>query len=152
MVSMNDGEFIRIMRQKKGLTQEELGKLLGVKKSAISRWESGERRITLENIRNISQAMDFPLGAFLEHDENYQPGDLHISFDEENLYDVIQEETVDYTSDGIRIVIPDIDDPELVQAFEGFKELDKLTKDDLEDIKDILRLAKRIIEKRTHKP
>ena len=56
------------------------------------------------------------------------------------------------TSRRLRSCIPDIDDPELVQAFEGFKELDKLTKDDLEDIKDILQLAKRIIEKRTHKP
>ena len=139
------------MRQKKGLTQEELGELLGVKKSAISRWESGERRITLENIRNISQVLNFPLSAFLEHDENYQPSDSHISSDEEDVYDVIQEEIGDYASDGIRIVIPDVDDPELVQAFEGFKELDKLTKDDLEDIKDILRLAQRIIEKRTHK-
>jgi transcriptional regulator with XRE-family HTH domain len=149
---MNDGEFIRRMRQKKGLTQEELGELLGVKKSAISRWESGERRITLENVRNISQILEFPLGAFLEHDENYQPSDSHLSANQEDVYDVIQEDTGEFSSDGIRIVIPDMEDPELVQAFEGFKGLDKLTKEDLEDIKDILKLAQRIIEKRTHKP
>ncbi|MBN1882370.1 MAG: helix-turn-helix domain-containing protein [Deltaproteobacteria bacterium] len=148
---MNDGEFIRLMRQKKGLTQEELGELLGVKKSAISRWESGERRITLENIRNISQILNFPLGVFLEQNENYRPVDSHIPSDEEDVYDVIQEETGDFSSDGIRIILPDIDDPELVQVFEGFKDLNKLTKDDLEDIKDILKLAQRIIEKRSHK-
>jgi len=148
---MNVGEFIRMMRREKGLTQEELGELLGVKKSAISRWESGERGITLKNIRNISKIMNVPLDALLEHDENHQPGESPVTSDEGDEYDVIHEETVDYASNGIRIVIPDINDPELVQAFEGFKELDKLTKDDLEDIKDILRLAQRIIEKRTHK-
>lgn len=148
---MNVGKNIRMVRQMKGLTQEELGEFLGVKKSAISRWESGERKITLENLQNISKVMNVPLRTFLEHDEKYQPGESLVTSDEGDEYDVIHEETIDYASTGIRIVIPDIDDPELVQAFEGFKELDKLTKDDLEDIKDILRLAQRIIEKRTHK-
>jgi hypothetical protein len=36
----------------------------------------------------------------------------------------------------------------LISAFEGFKELDKLTPSDVDDIKAILRLAQRIIDKR----
>jgi len=149
MDRMKDGEFIRQMRLKKGLTQEELGESLNVKKSTISRWESGERRITLENIRNIAQALGFPLSA-LEHGEDYQPRNSHRTSADENIYEVIQEDTGDFASDGIQITISGIEDPELIQILEGLNELGKLPKDDLEDIKDILKLTRRIIEKQTH--
>lgn len=38
---MEMGDIIKQLRLKKGLTQEELGKVVGVKKAAVQKWESG---------------------------------------------------------------------------------------------------------------
>lgn len=54
---MNVGEKIRQERIKKGLTQEELGKILGVQKSAIAKYEKGRvvniKRSTLEKMADF---------------------------------------------------------------------------------------------------
>ena len=47
---MNMGERIRELRKEKGVTQEELGKIIGVRQSAIRKYESG----MVENIPRIS--------------------------------------------------------------------------------------------------
>lgn len=38
---MTTGEIIKSLRQRKGLSQEELGKLVGVKRAAINKYETG---------------------------------------------------------------------------------------------------------------
>lgn len=54
---MNIGEKIKAARLAKGLTQEELGTMLGVQKSAIAKYESGRvvniKRTTLKKISDI---------------------------------------------------------------------------------------------------
>jgi transcriptional regulator with XRE-family HTH domain len=54
---MNIGNKIKSARISKGMTQEELGKLLGVQKSAIAKYESGRvvniKRSTLKKISDI---------------------------------------------------------------------------------------------------
>lgn len=54
---MNIGEKIKIARQAKGMTQEELGKILGVQKSAIAKYENGRvvniKRSTLKKISDV---------------------------------------------------------------------------------------------------
>lgn len=51
---MDIGELIKEARLKKGLTQEELGKLVGVQKSAIAKYENGRvvniKRSTLQGL------------------------------------------------------------------------------------------------------
>lgn len=44
---MKTGELIKKLRTEKGLTQEQLGDLVGVQKSAIAKWENGR----VENIK-----------------------------------------------------------------------------------------------------
>ena len=39
---MTVGEKIKMLRKERGLTQEELGQLLGVKKAAVQKYESGQ--------------------------------------------------------------------------------------------------------------
>ena len=46
---MTVGERIKQLRKEKGLTQEELGELLGVKKSAVQKYESGQ-------VQNLKQS------------------------------------------------------------------------------------------------
>lgn len=50
------GEAIKEARQKKKLTQEQLGMMVGVKKSQISKIESG-RNLTLSTIAKVLHAM-----------------------------------------------------------------------------------------------
>jgi len=178
---MSDGENIKNIRRRKGLTQEELGGLLGVGKSAVSRWESGEREVTLATMRSIAAALDVPLEWLVEGldgaedspgAERYrgnretggsvysagQPND-RMGVDERphGIPDEVDPDHVGAVSEKqenfddrsqMYLAIPRIDDPELISAFEGFKELDKLTPSDIDDIKAILRLAQHIIDKR----
>ncbi|MBN2224969.1 MAG: helix-turn-helix transcriptional regulator [Deltaproteobacteria bacterium] len=178
---MSDGENIKNIRRKKGLTQEELGGLLGVGKSAVSRWESGEREVTLATMRSIAAALDVGLEWLVEglvsaqdsspderYKDNREKGGTVYSPDQPNVRTDVdgkpqgisdeadpdhvgaiseKQENFDDRSQ-IYLAIPRIDDPELISAFEGFKELDKLTPSDVDDIKAILRLAQRIIDKR----
>jgi transcriptional regulator with XRE-family HTH domain len=54
---MNIGDKIRNARINKGMTQEELGKALGVQKSAIAKYEKGRvvniKRTTLKKLSDI---------------------------------------------------------------------------------------------------
>ena len=62
---MNIGEKIRAARQAKGMTQEELGTILGVQKSAIAKYESGRvvniKRSTLKKISDVLSIPPFEL-------------------------------------------------------------------------------------------
>ncbi len=178
---MSDGENIKNIRRKKGLTQEELGGLLGVGKSAVSRWESGEREVTLGTMRGIATALGVPLEWLVEgldssddppiDEQNrgirkkdgtiYDSGQLNVrsnvdeashripdAADPDHIGAVSERQENFNDRSQIYLTIPRIDDPELISAFEGFKELDKLTPSDIDDIKAILKIAQRIIEKR----
>lgn len=50
------GEAIRHIRKRQGLTQEQLGERMGVKKAQISRLESG-KSITYDSIRRVFQSL-----------------------------------------------------------------------------------------------
>jgi transcriptional regulator with XRE-family HTH domain len=54
---MNIGEKIKVARLAKGMTQQELGEILGVQKSAIAKYENGRvvniKRSTLKKISDI---------------------------------------------------------------------------------------------------
>lgn len=53
------GERIRRARISKGLTQQELGELVGVQKSAIAKYESGRvANIKTEVMTKLSRALD----------------------------------------------------------------------------------------------
>jgi transcriptional regulator with XRE-family HTH domain len=51
---VNIGQTIKEARMAKGITQEELGKLVGVQKSAVAKWENGRvvniKRSTLQKL------------------------------------------------------------------------------------------------------
>jgi transcriptional regulator with XRE-family HTH domain len=162
---MNVGDNLKLFRNKKNLTQQELGELLGVKKSTISRWESGERSMTIENVKKISHILEIPVGAFLSSNDSYEStkdwdrgsfsdnnrSDKVVPKDSNSTnrsFEVVREDKEEFVTDATRPSLPMIDDPDIIQAFEGFKEFNKLTPEDQEDIKNILKLAVKIIEKR----
>lgn len=58
---MDYGKAIRIARATKGLSQKELGKLIDVDASYISRLEAGDRLPSTDTLESISNALSIPL-------------------------------------------------------------------------------------------
>ncbi len=75
------GKRVRLAREEAGLSQEELGKLLNCSGVTISTWETGKRRISLEDLHSLARVLGKPL-AFFFPDESlslnveYQIGTL----------------------------------------------------------------------------
>ena len=71
---MNMGERIKKLRIEKGLTQEELGKYIGVQKSAIRKYEKGDvqnlKRNSIEILANLFNVT--PSYLMCLEDENKQ--------------------------------------------------------------------------------
>lgn len=51
------GQMIKAARKKRNLTQEELGKLIGVQKSQISKLESSANSATIDTILRVFKAL-----------------------------------------------------------------------------------------------
>lgn len=51
------GEMIKSVRKERHLTQEQLGKLVGVQKSQISKLERNARNVTVETILKVFRAL-----------------------------------------------------------------------------------------------
>ncbi len=51
------GEMIKSVRKERKLTQEQLGKLIGVQKSQISKLERNTKNVTIETILKVFRAL-----------------------------------------------------------------------------------------------
>jgi transcriptional regulator with XRE-family HTH domain len=49
---------LKRLREARGLTGEELGRLVGKQKTTISKWELDQRRISVVNARLLARALD----------------------------------------------------------------------------------------------
>lgn len=52
------GEMIKAIRKERQLTQEQLGELIGVQKSQISKLERNVRNVTVETILKVFRALN----------------------------------------------------------------------------------------------
>lgn len=59
------GKFISENRKRKGLTQEQLGELLGVTNKTISRWENGNYMPDLSLLIPLSETLNISLNELL---------------------------------------------------------------------------------------
>ncbi len=64
------GSRIREERLKRGLTQEELGKLIGVSKVAISHYERGEEQPKVERLSKLVEILNLTPNYILGQDIN----------------------------------------------------------------------------------
>jgi HTH-type transcriptional regulator / antitoxin HipB len=62
------GDLIKKAREERNLTQEELGKLIGVQKAQISKLESHTGNVTLETLVKVFGALKARLKFYLEFD------------------------------------------------------------------------------------
>ena len=59
------GEFIYQKRKARGLTQDELGRRLGVTNKAVSKWEVGETLPDVTIIRNLAEELGVSVDELL---------------------------------------------------------------------------------------
>lgn len=106
---MNIGEKIKAARIAKGMTQEELGKILGVQKSAIAKYENGRvvniKRTTLKKISDVldirpaeliftEEIQKNPVKMAERHFEMIMDEDISEIFDDFKLLDEVQRKIV----------------------------------------------------------
>lgn len=89
---MNEiGNYIRKLRKEKGLTQEQLGEMIGVKKAAVQKWENGSvqnlKRATIKKLSDIFNVS--PVTFVKESDEpNYEPSNVSCIIDSSLIYQI----------------------------------------------------------------
>ncbi len=66
---MNIGENIKQLRKNKGLTQKELGELIGVKAITIRKYESNEREPNIETLNKIAMALGVTINDLVKNEE-----------------------------------------------------------------------------------
>ncbi len=72
------GGNIRRLRKKKRLPQKTLAEMVGISAGAVTNFEKGRRRISLDWLRRIADALDSPIAYFLVDDRGkgeIVPGD-----------------------------------------------------------------------------
>lgn len=84
---MNLGEKIRQLRLRKGLTQTDLGKKIGVEKSTISMWENDKAPVPKIKMRALSEILGEEINSYIYPDSNsesyvyeqeYSYGNVHL--------------------------------------------------------------------------
>lgn len=65
------GRMIKATRKEQNLTQEELGKLVGVNKSQISKLENHANSATIETILKVFKALKAEINFNVKFEDNY---------------------------------------------------------------------------------
>jgi len=60
------GDMIKSVRKERNLTQEQLGELIGVQKSQISKLESNTKNVTIETILKVFKALNAKINFNVE--------------------------------------------------------------------------------------
>jgi len=120
---MTMGERIRYLRESINLTQEELGDLLGVQKSAIAKYENGKvENIKRSTIKKMSIIFNKPASYLMGFDENESEDKL-----KEMIQDLYGENAVNLLS--IFAGLNEIGQKKALSALEDISELPKYRKD-----------------------
>jgi HTH-type transcriptional regulator / antitoxin HipB len=65
------GKMIKTARQKRNLTQEELGRLVGVQKAQISKLESSANSATIDTIIKVFRALKAEINFNVKLEDNF---------------------------------------------------------------------------------
>jgi len=65
-IDIHVGRRVRMLRTLKGMSQERLGRSLGVSFQQLQKYESGANRMSASMLYRASQALEMPISAFFE--------------------------------------------------------------------------------------
>ena len=66
-------EKLKMMREKAGLRQEQIAEYLGVTQTFISKVETGERNLTVDQLESAVNLYGYSLAAFADMDQDAHP-------------------------------------------------------------------------------
>ena len=99
---MEIGQKIKAARLSKGYTQEELGKIMGVQKSAVAKWECG-RVVNIKRsvLMKLSEVLEIPphelIGNFAEEKKPTNNSELSESKKKLMMFlETVPDEKIDY--------------------------------------------------------
>lgn len=130
---MKTGTLIRELRKAKGMTQEELGDMLGVKKAAIQKYEKGEIvNLKLATIKKLCEVFQIPPGRLI-----YPDAEKHdIIHNSKNIaieVKLIEEIEAQYGLEAINMIAPftklnETGKAKAIDIVEDMAQLEKYTK------------------------
>lgn len=71
--SSNIGLMIKYLRKSSGLTQTALSEKVGISYQQVQKYEKGASELTLSRLRQLADALDVPVGTFIEELESSRP-------------------------------------------------------------------------------
>lgn len=72
-------DTMRIAREKKGVTQKQLARIVGVAPSTVANWENGNREPTsIDLLCRVADALDFSLDMLVRGKEKDRPEERSI--------------------------------------------------------------------------
>jgi len=103
---MNVGEKITYQRKRLGLTQTELGDMIGVKKSAVAKWEKGVvTNLKKTTIVKLAEIFEVKPSYFIMDDEKVY-NDIEVSYVNVPLYETLCCGNGGFVDDNIIDMIP----------------------------------------------
>ena len=90
---------LKHIRQEKGLTQEQLGKLMNKDYSTIGKWENGSRSPIMEDVLKLADIFNVDIKDLIDKDYNE---DSNKTF---NKLDILYSKTKDILSDDDRATL-----------------------------------------------
>jgi transcriptional regulator with XRE-family HTH domain len=60
------GQQIREARKAKGMTQKELGALMGLSESVVNKYEAGKQNLSLETVQKVALALGMDLSVMIK--------------------------------------------------------------------------------------
>lgn len=68
---MELGKRIKVFRQNKGISREDLAEHLGISKFAIAKYEQGQREPSIDALKEIAYKLNIPISSLLENKDNF---------------------------------------------------------------------------------
>lgn len=69
---MDIGDYIKMLRTSKGLSQEELGKIVGVQRAAVQKWEAGKtQNLKRDTIKKLADFFEVNPANFIDVDKTF---------------------------------------------------------------------------------
>lgn len=88
MDQVKTGNFLSCLRKEKGLTQEQLGEILGISNKTISRWETGSYMPPVEMLQELSRFYNVSINEILSGER--LTNDTYMKKAEENIAEALE--------------------------------------------------------------
>lgn len=75
------GQKIKVIREKKRITQKDLAETLGVSRQAVCMWESGKRELRIATLDRIANALSVPISTIIGGGIMVRKGEKKVRFE-----------------------------------------------------------------------